>query len=151
MWLLHLLPDGLIQFIVHTILILGLVGSIASFALINILIRWSPAVANYYRPVQLISMILLVSGVYFEGGYSTEMIWREKMRELEGKIAAAEEQAKKANEELEKKYEDKVKSVKNKTVVVNQYIDREIVKYDNQCKIPDEFVKAHNQSAGTTK
>lgn len=151
MWLLHLLPDGLIQFIVHTILILGLVGSIASFALINILIRWSPAIANYYRPVQLISMILLVSGVYFEGGYSTEMIWREKMRELEGKITAAEEQAKKANEELEKKYEDKVKTVKGKTVIVKQYIDREIVKYDNQCKIPDEFVKAHNQSAGTTK
>ena len=44
-----------------------------------------------------------------------------------------------------------------KQIIVKQYIDREIVKYDTkfapggQCEIPKEFIDAHNQSAEKAK
>lgn len=151
MWLLHFFPDWLIQFIVHTILILGIVGCLITFQFANkILLQWPP-LAAYYKIAQIASVILLISGIYFEGGYSSEMQWRERVREMEAKVAKAEEESKEANIKLDKKSAEKIKVIQGKQVIVKQYIDREVTKYDNQCVIPKEFVKAHNDSAEAPK
>ena len=147
MFILHFLPDSFIQFIVHTILLAGIIGCFLSFFVINKLLRFFPPFASYYKIAQIISVVLLVSGIYFEGGYSTEMQWRERVREMETKVAKAEEESKLANEALDKKGAAKVKVIQGRQVVVKQYIDREITKYNNQCVIPQEFIKAHNDSA----
>ena len=70
---------------------------------------------------------------------------------MEAKVALAEEQSKKANIKLDNKAQQKVKIIREKGLVVKQYIDREVTKYDNQCVIPKEFVKAHNDSVENTK
>ena len=151
MWLLHFFPDWLIQFIVHTILVLGIVGCLITFQFANkILMKWPP-LAVYYKMAQIASVILLVSGIYFEGGYSAEMQWRERVREMEAKVAEAEQQAQDANRALSKKSKEKVKVIEGKQVIVKQYIDREVTKYDKTCVIPKEFVKAHNDSAEKAK
>jgi hypothetical protein len=90
-------------------------------------------------------------GVYFAGGYGTEMEWRKRVSKLEEKVAKAEEQSKVANTKLDNKAQQKVKIIREKGLVVKQYIDREVTKYDNQCVIPKEFVKAHNDSAEAPK
>ena len=118
MWLLHFLPDSFIQFIVHTILIAGVIGCIVSF----FALKYVPFIAGYKKIAQLISVVLLVSGIYFEGGYSTEMQWRERVREMEAKVAKAEEESKAANEALDKKGDQKVKVIQGRQVVVKQYI-----------------------------
>ena len=151
MFILHFLPDSFIQFIVHTILLAGIIGCFLSFFVINKLLRFFPPFASYYKIAQIISVVLLVSGIYFEGGYSTEMQWRERVREMETKVAKAEEESKLANEALDKKGAAKVKVIQGRQVVVKQYIDREITKYNNQCVIPQEFIKAHNDSAEQPK
>jgi hypothetical protein len=147
MWILHFLPDSFIQFIVHTILLAGIVGTILSFFVINKVLRFFPPFASYYKIAQVVSVILLFSGVYFEGGYSTEMQWRERVREMEAKVAKAEEESKAANDKLDKKSAERVKVIQGKQIIVKQYIDREITKYDSTCKIPQEVVKAHNAAA----
>lgn len=147
MWLLHFLPDSFIQFIVHTILIAGVIGCIVSF----FALKYVPFIAGYKKIAQLISVVLLVSGIYFEGGYSTEMQWRERVREMEAKVAKAEEESKAANEALDKKGDQKVKVIQGRQVVVKQYIDREVAKYNDQCVIPKTFIDAHNQSAEQPK
>lgn len=147
MWILHFLPDSFIQFIVHTILLAGLVGTFLSFFVVNKILRAVPMLSRYVTMAQIVSAGLLVAGVYFEGGYSTEMQWRERVREVEAKVAVAEQQSKEANEALDKKSKEKVKIIKEKGVVVKQYIDREVVKYDATCTIPKEVVKAHNAAA----
>lgn len=151
MWILHFLPDALIQFIVHAILIAGVVGCFLSFFVINRILRAVPMLSRYVNVAQIVSAVLLIAGVYFEGGYSTEMQWRERVREVEAKVAIAEQQAKDANDKLNTKAEEKVKVIQGKQVIVKQYIDREIVKYDSQCDIPKEFIKALNDSAGKVK
>lgn len=147
MWILHFLPDSFIQFIVHTILLAGIVGCFLSFFVVNRVLRFFPPFASYYKVAQIVSVVLLVSGVYLEGGYSAEMQWRERVREVEAKVAKAEAEAKAANDKLDKKSTEKVRVIKEKAVVVKQYIDREITKYDSSCKIPNEAVKVHNAAA----
>lgn len=151
MWLLHFLPDSFIQFVVHTILIAGVVGCFLFFFVINKLLRWFPPVSRYVTLAQITSAALLAAGIYFEGGYSTEMQWRERVREVEAKVAKAEEEAKAANVALDKKSHEKVKIIQGKQIVVKKYIDREVTKYNDQCVIPKVFVDAHNQSAEQPK
>lgn len=147
MWILHFLPDSFIQFIVHAILLAGLVGTFLTFFVVNKILRAFPFLSKYVTMAQIVSAVLLVGGVYLEGGYSTEMQWRERVREVEAKVAEAEQQAKDANAKLDQKSQEKIKVIQGKQVIVKEYIDREVIKYDDSCKIPKEVVKAHNAAA----
>jgi len=147
MWLLHFLPDSFLQFVVHTILIAGVVGCVLSFFVLNKLLMAFPPFAGYYKAAQVVSIILLVSGVYFEGGYSAEKQWRERVAEMEAKVAQAEAASKDANDKLDKKSKEKIKVIQGKQIVVKQYIDREVTKYDATCPIPAPVVRAHNAAA----
>lgn len=151
MWLLHFFSDGFIEFIVHTVLVLGIVGTVLTFGVLNRVLLLMPFLAPYYQALRAISVIFLISGIYLEGGYSTEMAWRERVREMEARVAAAEAESQEANSKLEKKSQEKIKVIQGRQVIVKQYIDREVTKYDNQCVIPEAFVKAHNQSAEAPK
>jgi len=73
--------------------------------------------------------------------------WEARVKEMEAKVAKAEEQSKEANTVIENKVEKSKERIVQKQVVVKQYIDREIVKYDNTCVIPKEFVEVHNKAA----
>jgi len=149
MWLLHFLPDSFLQFVVHAILLAGVLGTLLFYFIIG---KFPiPFLGGYIRLGKILSAILLVSGIYFEGGFSNEMQWRERVREMEAKVAKAEEEAKEANKALDNKSKEKVKVIRERGVVVKQYIDREVAKYDNQCVIPKEFVKAHNDAAEVPK
>lgn len=106
-----------------------------------------PPLASYYKIAQVVSLVLLFSGVYFEGGYSAEAQWRERVAEVEAKVAKAEAESKDANVKLDKKGAEKVKVIREKALVIKQYVDREITKYDDSCKIPAEVVKVHNAAA----
>ncbi len=68
MWLLHLLPDSLILYITYAMLAIGFAGIILGFFLGKI-----PLVSQYKLPIQIVSIILFCSGLYWYGGYSTEM------------------------------------------------------------------------------
>jgi hypothetical protein len=66
---------------------------------------------------------------------------------MEAKVAKAEQESKEANSKIESKVETVKQKIIQKQVVVKQYIDREVVKYDNSCVIPKEFVEVHNKAA----
>jgi len=152
MWLLHFLPDGFILFIVYLILAAGAVLTSASY-----LIKWLPGTAAYQMPMQIGGIILLIFGVFFYGGYSTEMQWRERVREVEAKVAAAETQSKETNVQIVNKVITKTQIVRVRGEDIVNYVDREVVKYDTkfapggECEIPKEFIKALNDAAEPPK
>ena len=37
--------------------------------------------------------------------------------------------------------------VREKGKTITQYVDREVVKYDNKCELPNEVIRAHNAAA----
>jgi hypothetical protein len=153
MWMLAWVPDSMLLWAVHVVLIAGLISTFLSFFLLHRIVRWLPALAPWHLLLQIISIVLLIGGVYFKGGYDTEAAWRAKVKEAEAKVAVAEQQAREANIELEKKGGEKIKYIRGRTEYITQYVDREVVKYDvkfapgGECELPKEFVKSLNLAA----
>jgi len=75
----------------------------------------------------------------------------DRVHEMEAKVAKAEQESKEANDKLNNKTEQIKTKIVEKQLIVKQYIDREVAKYDNQCVIPKEFIKAINDSAEPPK
>jgi hypothetical protein len=73
--------------------------------------------------------------------------WEERVREMEAKVAKAEVESKEANIKIDEKVQQQKTKIVEKQVVVKQYIDREIVKYDNTCVVPKEFIEVHNKAS----
>lgn len=142
MWIVQHLPD----WVFHTLLAVGILGTIAGFALGTI-----PIIKKYSLPIRIISPIILSLAVLLEGALLDNKIWQERVAEVEAKLAKAEEESKKVNKQLAKVAAKKTEKQKEKTVIVKQYITREVTKYDNTCVIPKEFVKAVNDAAEKAK
>ena len=147
MWMLSFVPDSFLEHVVNAILIIGAVSTFLSYFVINRILRWFPPVARYLTLVQILSAVVLLAGVYLKGSYQTESEWRARVAEVEAKVAKAEADSRDANEALKKKSKEKVKVIRERGTIVRQYIDREVTKYDDSCKIPDVVVKAHNAAA----
>lgn len=152
MWILHLLPDQFILWICNLVLLAGTTLTVAAFFIQRI-----PIINQYRIPAQVLGIALLAAGVYWRGGYEIEMTWRERVRELEAQVAAAEAKSAEANTKIVTKVVTKTQIVKQRGETVTKYIDREIVRYDEKfakggvCEIPQEFIKAHNDAAEAPK
>ena len=133
-------------------LLTGLLLTAAAF-----FIRRIPVINQYRTPAQILGIALLVMGVYWRGGYSIEMEWRERVAEVEAKVAAAEAKSAEENTKIVTKVVTKTQVIKTRGETITKYIDREIVRYDTkfapggQCEIPQEFIKAHNSAAEAPK
>ena len=157
MWMLQFIPDSFLLLVVNGILITGAVLTFLSFFIINKVLRWFPPLAGWLNVLQIVSIALLLAGVYFKGSYQTEAEWRTKVAELETKLKSAEEISKKENVKIVTKVVTKTQIVRTRGENIIKYVDREIVKYDTKfspggvCEIPKEFIKAHNDAAEAPK
>jgi len=146
MWMLAFIPDAFLAWAINTVLITGIIGFAASF-FFGYVVRWIPAIAPYHLLIQVVSIVLLVAGVYFKGGYSVEMAWRERVAELEAKIAISEQQSKEVNEKIVTVYKDRVKVVKETQIVVQEKIKTVEVMIDSVCKVTPESIDILNDAA----
>ena len=142
MWLLHLLPTSLILWIVNIAMIAGAIGILASF-----FIKFIPFINIYRTPIQIVSIIVFCTGVYWYGGYTTEMMWRDEVAQMEAKVAESEAKSKKVNRVIQKVYVDRVKVVKQDVVVVQEKIREISNTIDKDCKITPEAIDLLNQAA----
>lgn len=161
MWILTILPEAAI----HIIFGLGILGTIAGFVL-----GFIPFVKTYKLAIQVISLLVLVLGVYLEGGLADHKEWQLKVAELEAKLAKAETKSSEKNIEIQEKIVEKTKIVKEKGRDIIQYVDRwntkevikevegperirreEVIKYIENCPVPKEIIDLHNQAAELNK
>jgi hypothetical protein len=148
MWILHFLPESLILFVTTALLLAGIVTTTISFL---------PLLAQYRTPTQVLGIALLVAGVYLRGGLSIEMEWRERVAEMEQKVAEAQAQSQKVNETVKTRVVTKTQVIRTRGQDIVKYVDREVIKYDTkfapggQCELPQEFVKAINDAAEAPK
>ena len=139
MWILKWLPD----WIFYVILFAGVIGYIATYLLRFIPI---PMVYMYKTPIQLGSIALIVIGTFMSGAIYDNNAWLTRVKEMEDKVAKAEQEAKDANEKIDQQVAEVKEKIVEKQVVLKQYVDREIVKYDNTCTIPKEFIDVYNKA-----
>lgn len=140
MWILNFLPN----WIFYGILGIGVVGLIVTYLLRFIPI---PMLYMYRTPIQLVSIALIVFGVYMAGAISNEEAWKARVAELEKEYAESQVVTEKVNTEVVTKYITKREVVHQKGEEIVRYIDREIVKYNEVCKLPAEVIKIHNDAA----
>jgi hypothetical protein len=141
-WMISLIPDGIIVWVINTVLLTGLIATLVSF-----FIKFIPFVNSYKLPIQILGIILLAIGLFFKGGYATEMMWRERVAAMEEKIAEAEVKSAKTNTVIQKVYVDKVKVVRDTQYVIQERIKEVEKLIDKECKVAPEAVDIHNDAA----
>ena len=144
MWILKWLP----YWIFYALFLIGVAGYLATYLLRFIPI---PALYMYKTPIQLVSIVLVVVGVFMAGAIHNEEAWIARVKEMEAKVAEAQAKSAEENVKIVEKVVTKTQVVKEKAQEVVKYVDREVVKYDNSCVIPKEFVKAVNDAAEPPK
>ena len=161
MWILSILPDAAI----HLIFILGILGTIAGFVL-----GFIPFVKTYQFAIQICSIIVLVFGVYLEGGLADYKEWELRVKEMEAKVAKAEAESANKNTEIQEKVVEKTKVIREKGRDIIKYVDRwntkevikevegperirreEVIKYIENCPVPKEMINIHNQATELNK
>ena len=146
MFILHFLPDSAILWFCNGLLLAGITLTAIAFFIKSI-----PFINQYRIPAQVLGIALLVAGVYFRGGYAVEQTWRERVAELQAQITAAQAVSKDANVKIETRVLKKTEYITRRGQDIVQYVDREVVKYDNACVIPEPFIQAHNRAAEPVK
>ena len=163
MWLLHLLPDW---FFFVLLILSGLLFA-ATYFLKYIPI---PAMYLYRTPIQIGSVLVIFFSTFMMGVMYNENSWLQRAKEMEQKVAEAENKSKEVNVVVEEKIVEKTKVIKEKGRDIIQYVDRwntkevikevegpervrreEVIKYIENCPVPKEIVDIHNQAAGLDK
>jgi hypothetical protein len=104
-------------------------GTIAGFVL-----GFIPFVKTYQFAIQICSIIVLVFGVYLEGGLADYKEWELKVKEMEAKVAKAEADSANKNVEIQEKIVEKTKIIREKGRDIITYIDKEIIKIAFDCE-----------------
>jgi hypothetical protein len=144
MWLLNWLPNWLFYAI-------GLIGVLT--LLVTYFIRFLPIpfVYMYKTPLQLAAVAMIGIGTFMSGAIYDNEAWVARVKEMEEKVAKAEVETKQENVKIETKVITKTQVIKERGDDIVKYVDREVVKYDNTCIIPKEFIKVHNDATELTK
>ena len=151
-WMLELIPESVLLWLYYTALTAGIIMLAAGW-----LVKWLPGISNYKSLIQLAGVVLTAGSLYLLGGYSTEIMWRTRVAEMQAKVDAAKVASESANTVVEEKVITKTKVIKEKGKDIIQYIDREVVKkeeiikYIEQCPVPKEIIDLHNAATEMNK
>ena len=136
MWLMEILP----HWVFHAMLLAGALGLIASFI-------------SYHLTIQVISILLIFVGIWFNGAMSNQGNWEAKVNDLTVELAEANAKSQKTNVKIVSKIVKQIEIVKTRGDDIIKYIDREVVKdrevikFVENCPIPNIIIKEHNAAA----
>jgi hypothetical protein len=128
-----------LTYLVHLILIIGLIGSI----LATIAKRFS-YIAKFVAPL---FFVLFLVGVYLEGNLNGKKDYINTVNTLNKKIEEAEGKSEKVNEVIRTVYVDRVKVIKEKSEDNVKYVEKIVTKYDNLCTLSNAAIKLHDSAS----
>jgi hypothetical protein len=93
-----------------------------------------------------LGIVLLVVGVFFEGGYATEMSYRARIAEMQAKIKEAEVKSAKANEKLAAEVSKNKELIKEKVNRNAKDIEAKREAINAECKLSDDAWVLYNRA-----
>ena len=144
MWMLSFLPDVFW----HILTVGGLIALVVALFLKRI-----PLISTYRIPLQYGGIAALLFGLWMEGGIANEAKWQAKVKEMEEKIAVAEAKSQEENVKIITKTVKKLELVRTRGDDIINYVDREVVKdrevikFVENCPIPQIIINTHNAAA----
>ena len=133
-WILKLFPDWFWW--------LTLIAGLSGYFLAHLV-----PLKQYQLPLIIVGALVTATTIFIFGLNYADQRWQQAARELEAKVAVAEAESKTVNAQVETKVITKTQVVKQRGETIVHYIDREVVKIDERCAVPPEFVSAHNKAA----
>jgi len=140
------IPDDFFIWITYILFAVGL-----ALYIISKLVAWIPKLVlpTVYRfPIEILGVVMLVAGAYLFGSYGTEMIWRNRVKDMEDRVKVAEEKSQQVNTVVQTKVITRIKVIKQ-----NVYQNREIIKevvgkqLDASCTLPQSTVVLHDSAS----
>lgn len=141
MWFLSFIPDWLLTWIIHGAVIVGLFLTFGGSLLKNL-----PIIGPYASMSNQIGSIILLIGVFFEGGLGVEMMNRHKIAELQEKIKVAEAQSVEANQKLTDELSKKQNDIKDKVKQNGKDIQAQRQNIDAECRLSNTAWMLYNRS-----
>jgi len=139
MWILDWLPF----WVFHMSVVAGFIGLAAS-----LVFQFIPFVSIYRVPLQVVSIAILVFGVYMEGGIATQEKWEAKVAEVKLEMAQKETASAETTVKVVTKYDNKVQIVKEKGNDIIKQVPIYITKdADTKCDVPTGFVVLHDSAS----
>jgi len=145
MWMLSFIPDSWLVLVVHIIFGLGVLGLALTWVFGNILDHFT-FISPYVKLIRSLSVVLFISGLYFEGGIGVESKWRSRVAQLEAKIEVAEQQSKDANVKLKNQIASKVKIIKINSASNKESIIKNKEVIDAECSLNDKAIVIYNNA-----
>ncbi len=140
--MLSFIPDSFFLWVSY-----ALIGIGVGLYVLSKIVKWLPIISQYKFPAEILGVLILTVGAYVFGSYGTEMVWRERVRELESKVAIAEQKSKETNTIIKEKIITKVKEIKVFQDRIKEVIVEKEKIIDAQCKVPQEALDILNESA----
>ena len=141
MWFLSFIPDWILQWAIHGLVILGLV-----LTFIGSLVKFIPVIQPYALVGRQLGIVLLVIGVFFEGGYATEMSYRARIAEMQAKIKEAEVKSAQVNEKLANEVSKNKELIKEKVNRNAKDIEAKREAINAECKLSDDAWMLYNST-----
>lgn len=130
------------SWLIIAFIVVGVLGLLAATFIGKV-----PFIKQYNLPIKIVSVLLLVFGVYLQGALAYKESTDVAVAKLEKKLAEAEAKSAQTNTEIVEKIVKDTEVVRVKGRTITEYVDREIIKYDNKCELPKEVIDAHNAAA----
>jgi hypothetical protein len=141
MWFLSFIPDWILQWAIHGLVILGLL-----LTFVGSLVKFIPVIKPYALVGRQLGIVLLVVGVFFEGGYATEMSYRARIAEMQAKIKEAEIKSAKVNEKLAVEVSKNKVLIKEKVNRNAKDIEAKREAINAECKLSDDAWVLYNRA-----
>jgi hypothetical protein len=140
-WMFSLVPDSFVVWIYYLFTIVGLALYIGS-KLVNLI----PFMGQYKLPAEIGGVVVLVATAYLLGGFNAGAEIRERIKEMQDKVAIAEAKSKEVNTVIETKVVERVKIVEKKVEVVRTLIEKDKEAINAECKVPEIAVIDYNKA-----
>jgi uncharacterized protein YacL len=137
-WILTFVPT----FVFHLALIAGVVGLVVATFL-----GAFPVIKQYKLPIQIVAFALTIVAVFFQGALAYKHSVAVEVAELKLKLQKAEVKSVQTNTEIVEKIITDTEIIRQKGDTITEYVDREVVKYNDICNLPAEVINAHNMAA----
>ena len=125
----------------------ALLGVSVLIIILSYILKRIPFVSQYNVPLRIIGVLLVILTVWCEGGRDVQHIWAARVKDLETKVATAQEESNKVNVKIQTRVVTKIKEIEKEGKTITEYVDREVVKFNDSCTIPKSVITALNAAA----
>lgn len=119
---------------------------IAAISIILFFVTKYLRVVPYSQIVHYLCITIFAISLFLIGANWNNNYWLAKVKEVEAKLAVAEAESARENTKIIEKVVTKRELVRLQGKEIVKYVDREVVKYDENCKVPEPVVEAHNKA-----